>query len=98
MTAKNIRFEVIVGTRRVSCEVSDAALEAAAGLVTPSTSTARRRSFDRFRTLINKAAQMKVARTGTQDNALVMLESEDLRHVPLTKGIPLFGSATRHSV
>ena len=51
-----IRFEIRDGMRRVSCVVLNEALEAAAGLPQLSAPMLRRRSFDRFRTLIHAAA------------------------------------------
>ena len=56
-----IRFEIRDGIRRISCAVSDEALEAVSGLPVPSTVVLRRRSFDRFRTLINVAAKLKLS-------------------------------------
>ncbi|MBB2200886.1 DUF1488 family protein [Gluconacetobacter tumulisoli] len=90
-----IRFEVQDGSRRVGCMVSGEALEAAAGLALPSTSLSRRRSFDRFRTLINAAAKLKLAGTAQRQDGCLILESEDLRRVPPEAGVPLFGSFFR---
>ncbi|GBQ27984.1 hypothetical protein AA13594_0809 [Gluconacetobacter azotocaptans DSM 13594] len=72
--------------------VSGEALEAAAGLTLPSTSLSRQRSFDRFRTLINAAAKLKLARAPVRQGGCLVLESDDLRRVPLEVGVPLFGS------
>lgn len=93
--ASHIGFEILVGTRRISCAVSNEALEAAAGLALPSTSVARRRSFDRFRTLIHSAATLKFSDSTKKVGDCVMLQSEDLRRVPLEKGVPVFGTTAR---
>ncbi len=55
-----IRFEIRDGIRRVSCAVANEALETVSGLTVPSTEMLRRRAFDRFRPLINTAAEMKL--------------------------------------
>ena len=59
-TPGDIQFEVRDGMRRVMCHVSEEALEAASGLSAPSTTALRRRSFDRFRGLIDAAAKLKL--------------------------------------
>lgn len=93
--ASHIGFEILVGTRRISCGVSNEALEAAAGLALPSTSVARRRSFDRFRTLIHSAAKLKFSDSIEKMDDYVLVQSDDLRRVPLEKGVPVFGTTTR---
>lgn len=90
-----IRFEVRDGIRRVTCAVLDDALEAAAGLATPSTITLRRRSFDRFRTLIDAAAQMKLKTLPSGSADMIMLTRGDLRGVPPQSGVPSFGTGQR---
>ncbi|WP_173576031.1 DUF1488 family protein [Acetobacter fallax] len=92
-----IPFEILVGTRRVSCGVSNEALEAAAGLGALSGSVARHQSFHRFRTLIHAAAVLKLTRSGKKAEGLLLLGSDDLRLVPLEKGIPVFGRVPRHA-
>jgi Protein of unknown function (DUF1488) len=93
--ADGIRFEIRSGMRKVSCSVSDDALEAASGLAAPSTSTLRRRSFDRFRTLINQAATLKLATLPDGCNDLMLLTRDDLRRVPTMTGEPEYGMAVR---
>jgi hypothetical protein len=93
--AGGIRFEIRSGMRKVNCSISDDALEAASGLTTPSTVTLRRRSFDRFRTLINQAATLKLATLPADSNDLMMLGRDDLRRVPPMTGEPEYGSAVR---
>jgi hypothetical protein len=90
-----IRFEVRDGIRRVTCAVLDDALEAAAGLATPSTLSLRRRSFDRFRTLIDAAALMKLKTLPTGSAGMIVLTRSDLRSVPPQNGVPSFGTAQR---
>ncbi|GBR03182.1 DUF1488 family protein [Acetobacter oeni] len=91
----HISFEIFAGNQRVSCRVLDEALEAAAGLASPATLAARRQSFQRFRVLIHAAATLKFARSGKASDVIVMLGSEDLRHVPPEKGVPVFGKIPR---
>jgi hypothetical protein len=90
-----IRFEIRDGIRRISCAVSDEALEAVSGLTAPSTSMLRRRSFDRFRTLINVAAKLKLGTLPSGSLGLIVLTREDLRRVPRETGVPSFGSSAR---
>jgi hypothetical protein len=92
-----IRFEVRDGIRRVKCAVLDDALEAAAGLTAPTSVTLRRRSFDRFRTLIDAAAQMKLKTQPGGPADTLMLTRSDLRSVPPQKGVPSFGVTPRSS-
>jgi hypothetical protein len=90
-----IRFEIRDGIRRISCTVSNEALEAAAGLTAPSTEMLRRRSFDRFRTLINTAAEMKLRTLALGSIGPLDLSSEDLRCVPTETDAPQFGGSAR---
>jgi len=90
-----IRFEVRDGIRRISCTVLDDALEVVSGLTAPSTAMLRRRSFDRFRTLINAAAKLKLGTLPAGSIGPLILNREDLRHVPPETGMPSFGSSAR---
>ncbi|NHN85089.1 DUF1488 family protein [Acetobacter musti] len=90
-----IPFEITAGTRRISCGVSAEALDAAAGLRSPSTEAARRQSFNRFRVLIHAAAKLKLDRCGKIPDGMIILGSDDLRHVPAEKGMPIFGGIPR---
>ena len=92
-----VRFEVRDGIRRISCVVSNDALEAVSGLSAPSTVSLRRRSFDRFRTLINRAATLKLRSLPSGFTGAVLLTSRDLRCVPPEVGAPSFGSSARAS-
>ncbi len=90
-----VHFEVRDGIRRVRFNVSDEALEAVSGLAAPSTATLRRRSFDRFRTLIETAAKLKLKTLPPGFVGPVALSSGDLRCVPPEVGVPAFGSNGR---
>lgn len=90
-----IRFEVRDGIRRIGCTVSDEALEAVSGLAAPSTAGSRRKSFDRFRMLINAAVRLKLGRLPPGFAGPIALSSEDLRRVPPEAGVPAFGSVGR---
>lgn len=90
-----IRFEIRVGIRRIGCNVSDEALEAVSGLAAPSTTTLRRKSFDRFRTLIDAAARLKLGTLPPEFPGPLVLSSGDLRRVPPEVGVPAFGSTGR---
>ena len=88
-------FEIRDGIRRISCAVSDEALEAVSGLTTPSTVMLRRRSFDRFRTLINVAAELKLRTLPLGSIGPIVLTRNDLRRVPPVTGVPSFGSSAK---
>ena len=90
-----VRFEVRVGIRRISCNVSDEALEAASGLAAPSTMMLRRKSFDRFRTLIDAAARLKLETLPSGFSGPIVLSIGDLRRVPPEVGVPALGSVGR---
>jgi hypothetical protein len=90
-----IRFEIRDGMRRVSFVVSNEALEAASGLPDQSSSTLRRRSFDRFRTLIHAAAARQLAALPPGFVSPIVLTGGDLRSVPPERGGPAFGSSGR---
>ena len=91
-----LRFEVRDGIRRVDCTVSDEALEAVSALPLPSTSALRRKSFDRFRTLIDAAARLKLGTMAAGFAGPLAIGAEDLRRVPPEAGTPPFGSGPRH--
>jgi hypothetical protein len=76
------------------CAVSDEALEAASNLAHPSTVILRRRSFDRFRTLIDAAAKLKLATMPDGFAGPLTISSADLRRLPAREGAPQFGSTS----
>jgi len=94
-TPGDIQFEVRDGMRRVMCHVSEEALEAASGLSAPSTTALRRRSFDRFRGLIDAAAKLKLKTLTPGWVGPLTLSSRDLRSVPPINGLPVFGTSPR---
>jgi hypothetical protein len=87
-----IGFEVRDGIRRISCTVSNEALNAVSALSVPSTAGARRKSFDRFRMLINAAAWLKLRTLPPNFAGPLALSTQDLRRVPPEVGMPTFGS------
>jgi hypothetical protein len=89
------KFEVRDGIRRIACRVSQEALEAVSGLTAPSTDALRRRSFDRFRALIDAAAKLKLKSLPPGFTGPLALTSQDLRQVPPETGVPAFGSSSR---
>ena len=93
--ADAVRFEVRNGMRRVGCTVSSEALEAASGLALPSTTSSRRQSFDRFRTVSNTAAIRKLGTLPADFTGPLALSGDALRVVPARVGDPLFGSTRR---
>ncbi|WP_367117439.1 DUF1488 family protein [Acetobacter sp.] len=95
LSAGYIGFEIFVGTRRVSCGVSNDALDAISCLALPSTPTARNRSFNRFRVLIHKAAERKVLECHDNSNDYILIQSEDLRRIPPESGNPAFTTGIR---
>ncbi len=90
-----IGFEIRDGARRIRCEVSNQALEAASGLADGSPAILRRRSFDRFRTLINAAAALRISTLPPGSVGPILLTARDLRRVPAEQGAPVFGVAAR---
>jgi hypothetical protein len=80
--------------RRIECNVSDDVLEAAVGLPDGCTPALRRRSFDRFRVLIDAAAKLKLGMLPADFSGPVALSSLDLRAVPPASGTPVFGSVS----
>ena len=89
------RFQVRAGIRLISCDVTDEALEAVSNLAMPSTTASRRKSFDRFRTLIDAAAKLKLKELPPGFGGPLLLSSGDLRRVPPSTGVPSYGSAPR---
>lgn len=89
-----VRFEVRDRTRRIVCAVSDEALEAVSDLAVPSTDIMRRRSFDRFRSLIDTAAKLKLSVMPGNFPGPLLLSADDLRRVPAEQGVPVFGSSS----
>lgn len=92
---KPIRFEIQAGQGRVNCDVADEALEGVSRLTTPSTPTARRQAFQRFRTLIHAAAEMKLATMPPGFTGPLLLSSGDLRRVTTDRGAPAYGTPVR---
>jgi hypothetical protein len=90
-----LNFEIRHGMHRIRCGVLDDALDAVSGQTAPSNATLRRRSFDRFRTLINAAASVKLATMPSDFAGPLVLTRDDLRRVPTQPGAPSFGSAPR---
>ncbi len=90
-----IRFEIRDGSRRIGCAVSDEALDPVSGLISPSTPLMRRKSFDRFRTLINGAAMLKLRSLPSGPVGPIVLTKRDLRGVPPEARTPPFGSCGR---
>jgi len=90
-----VRFEVRVGMRRISCRITDDALDAVSGLTGPSTAAERRKSFDRFRTLIDTAAALKSETMPPGFSGPLSLTAIDLKKVPPVFGVPVFGSSAR---
>jgi hypothetical protein len=86
------RFEIRDQTRRISCVVSNEALEVASNLPLPSTIMSRQRSFNRFRTLIDVAARLKLSRMPGGFTGSLTILPDDLRHVPDLEGAPQFGT------
>ena len=70
-------------------------MEAVSGLAAPSTTVMRRKSFDRFRTLIDAAAKLKLKNMPLGSIGTLTLTSDDLRSVPHEIGVPTFGSSPK---
>ncbi|WP_428375648.1 DUF1488 family protein [Lichenicoccus sp.] len=90
-------FQVRNGIHLITCNVSDEALEAVACLDAASSMSLRRRSFDRFRMLIEAAAKLKLATMPADFDGRLVLSSRDLRLVPPVAGVPVYGSLGRRA-
>ena len=90
-------FQVRNGIHLITCNVSDEALEAVACLDSASSMSLRRRSFDRFRMLIEAAAKLKLATLPAEYSGRLVLSSRDLRMVPPVAGVPAYGSLGRRA-
>ena len=90
-----IAFEIRDGVRRVRCEVSNQALEAASGLADGAPAMLRRRSFDRFRVLIHAAAAIRISALPPGSTDTILLTAHDLRCVSAERGTQQFGVAGR---
>jgi hypothetical protein len=55
-----IHFEIMDGMRRIRCSVPNELIDAVSGLPVPLTDGLRRRSFDRFRTVMHGAAMQRL--------------------------------------
>ena len=95
LNGNSICFEVRDGIRRINCAVSDEALDAVSGLTAPSTPMERRKSFDRFRTLIHAAAMLRLRALAPGSVGPLVLTYRDLRCVPPESGTPSFGSSAK---
>ena len=90
-----IRFQVRHHTHKIACTVSAAALEDASGLPPDSSEQMHRRSFDRFRTLIEAAAQYRLADMPPTFSEPITLTADDLRRVPHVVGMPSYAQLPR---
>jgi hypothetical protein len=88
-----IRFEICDGMRRVSCAVSNDALDTASGMTDPCTAASRRRSFERFRTLVHAAALLRLEAQLPGSVDPIIVTDADLRSVPPQVGTPRFGTS-----
>ena len=95
LVAAPIDFLVRHGVHKVMCTVSIEALEGASGLPPCSKPQLHRRSFDRFRTLIEAAAQRKLADLPAGSVGPITLTSDDLRRVPASVGMPNYAQPLR---
>jgi hypothetical protein len=90
-----ISFEVRTGSRRIGCTISGEALEAASGLILPSTTSSRRQSFGRFRMVIHAAALRKLEKLPPDFTGYLAVTSNDLRNMATLMGEPVFGKSKR---
>ena len=95
--AAPIKFQVRHFTQKIVCTVSAEALEEASGLPPQSSEQLHRRSFDRFRTLIEAAAQQKLAGLPPEFCGPITLASKDLRRVPHVVGMPPYAQTPRRA-
>ncbi len=93
--APAICFQVRHHTHKIACTVSAEALEDASGLPPASSEQMHRRSFDRFRTLIEAAAQHRLAALPPSFCGPITLTVQDLRRVPHVVGMPSYAQLPR---
>ena len=90
-------FEVRSGNRRVRCLVADTTLDAASGLSELPTLTLRRRSFEKFRTLIQATAQRMLGELPVGFIGSLVISGEDMRQTTPEQGMAVFGDAGRRN-
>jgi len=78
-----ISFEIMDGIRRIACSVPNDVMDAVSGQGTPLTPGLRRRSFDRYRTLIHGAAMQRLKELPAGSLGPIVLARRDLRLVAL---------------
>jgi hypothetical protein len=93
--APAICFQVRHHTHKIACAVSAEALEDASGLPPESSEQMHRRSFDRFRTLIEAAAQYRLSALPPSFCGPITLTAQDLRRVPHVVGMPSYAQLPR---
>ncbi len=81
--ANFIHFEIRDGIRRITCSVPNDVMDAVCGVSGPLTPGLRRRSFDRFRTLIHGAAMQRLKDMPAGSLGPIVLAQRDLRCVAL---------------
>jgi len=87
-----IHFEIMDGIRRITCSVPNDVMDAVSGLPGPLTPSLRRRSFDRFRTLIHGAAVQRLKDMPAGSAGPIVLARRDLRSVSLETASSCSGS------
>jgi hypothetical protein len=81
--ANFIHFEIRDGIRRITCSVPNDVMDAVSGISGPLSPGLRRRSFDRFRTLIHGAAMQRLKDMPAGSAGPIVLARRDLRSVAL---------------
>jgi hypothetical protein len=76
-----INFEIMDGIRRITCSVPNDVMDAVSGIAGPLTPGLRRRSFDRYRTLIHGAAMQRLKEMPAGSHGPIVLARRDLRCV-----------------
>jgi hypothetical protein len=97
--ANGINFEIRDGIRRIRCSVPNEVMDAVSGLPAPLTDGLRRRSFDRFRTVIHGAAMLKLKDLPAGSTGPIVLLRRDLNALAAEGGVrPLNRPAASHAL
>jgi len=79
-----ISFEIRDGIRRIKCSVPNELIDAVSGLPAPLTDGLRRRSFDRFRTVMHGAAMQRLKDLPAGSPGPIVLARRDLNGLQMS--------------
>jgi hypothetical protein len=92
-----IHFEIMDGMHRIRCSVPNELIDAVSGLPAPLTDGLRRRSFDRFRTVMHGAAMQRLKAQPAGSLEPIVLMRRDLNGLGVSTHVkPLSRVAIQH--